>query len=488
MINKKITLITFVITLITCEKIYSNPFPELKFHGTEETLSRIVEIITAEQKGAYLRFGDGDVNLALGKHDALQTARQELTIEMQEAFLINGPTILKTLPLYCKEFNGYELGMSPGNHEAPYEWCLDIIHKANPLWGKPIIDVYSHAALHFASSHKQDLCIQFLKFLKKSPCYMFVGNTNIPVEIRELLFGKNCIFISTPPQQSYNAINAIEKEVLSNIKDNDDYKIIITAMGCSGRALQKRLWNKLDHVFLFDFGSVMDALCGWNTRAWIEITQFNETNFIEHLTGETHVVCTAALLENDYEARKQEYILTLENLHRYGLSNPYIIESINPDCITFLNSYSRNVIYPNVNNPNLRNKGVNEARALAASFKKLPFKDNDMIIKVTGRYFFTSDKFLKTVESHPTTDAFFKMSPDGQVYTGCYAIRYKLFKEFLDLLDYEKMEREMINIEQEMADYLEKTTQTKKIKVMYLEDLGITANIWGNGHRVKAEL
>lgn len=283
---KKIIFTLQLLAILISFKSHAAPFPEVKFHGTEETLSKIVEIIDSKQKGAYLRFGDGDVNLALGEHDALQTAKRELMIEMQEAFLINSPTVLKTLPLYCKEFNGYEEGMSPGNHEAPYDWCLNILNRVKPLWGKNITDVYSHAALHFASSHKQDLCIQFLKFLKKSPCYMFIGNANIPLKIRNLLFGENCIFIPTPPKQSYNAIDTIEKECLKNIDSTDDYKVIITAMGCSGRALQKRLWNKLDNVFLFDFGSVMDALCGWNTRAWIEITQFNEIDFIRKLTQE----------------------------------------------------------------------------------------------------------------------------------------------------------------------------------------------------------
>ena len=33
--------------------------------------------------------------------------------------------------------------------------------------------------------------------------------------------------------------------------------------------MQKRLWYKLDNVFLFDFGSLIDALCDWNTREWI---------------------------------------------------------------------------------------------------------------------------------------------------------------------------------------------------------------------------
>jgi hypothetical protein len=28
----------------------------------------------------------------------------------------------------------------------------------------------------------------------------------------------------------------------------------------------------------------MDALCGWNTRAWIELSKFDDKNFIELLS------------------------------------------------------------------------------------------------------------------------------------------------------------------------------------------------------------
>ncbi len=489
MLGKKIFLVSiqllFFIVDIHAE---STLFPELQFHGTEETLGKITNIILNKQKGAYLRFGDGDVNLSLGQHDALQPAQYKLMLEMQEAFLLNGPTILKTLPLYCRELHGYEEGMSPGNHEAPYEWCLDILHRVSPLWGSTITDVYSHAALHFASSHKQDLCIQFLKFLKKSPCYILVGNENIPKEIRDLLFGENCIFIPTPSRQSYGAIDQVEQECLKIMKNTNDYKVIITAMGCSGRALQKRLWEKLDNVFLFDFGSVMDAICGWNTRAWIEITQFDEKTFINNLTRNIHVVCTAALINSDFENRKQEYIKTLKILDEYGYSNPYIFEAVQPFGPTFLNDYSSHVIYPNVNNPSLRNKGVNEARLLAASLTNLPFQDNDIIIKITGRYFFTSNAFLKIVEDNPTIDAFVKKAPDGQIYTGCYAMRYKFFKEMLGQLNLTQMEQEMRNIEQEVATYLKKIIETQNAKIMYLDTLDLTATIFGEGNRIRIQL
>lgn len=260
----------------------------LNFHRSEDTLNKIMEIISDRQKGAYLRFGDGDVFLANGMDDGYQTNNLGLQSEMQEAFALNGPTILKCLPLGCKEFGGYEEGMFPGNHELPFDFCTDIFNQAALLWNALIKDVYSMTALAYCSTSNLDLCLKFLKFLKKANCIVLVGNRNIPDHVRELLFGSQCQFVPTPSQNSFDEMDRIEKECLEKIKNTKDYKIIITSMGCSGRILQKRLWNQLDHVFLFDFGSLMDAICGWETRAWISLTHthFNNQRFVHILEQE----------------------------------------------------------------------------------------------------------------------------------------------------------------------------------------------------------
>ncbi|GAH15612.1 unnamed protein product, partial [marine sediment metagenome] len=108
---------------------------------------------------------------------------------------------------------------------------------------------------------------------------------NIPENIREALFGKNCKFVPTPSKNAYDQLDEIEKECLEQIPNNGKYKIIITSMGCAGRALQKRLWNKLDNVFLFDFGSLMDALCGQAkyVRMWIRYSNFDGKSFLKKL-------------------------------------------------------------------------------------------------------------------------------------------------------------------------------------------------------------
>ena len=249
---------------------WQNKFPNLKYHKSKETLDKIQTLITNKQKGVYLRFGDGDINLALGQHDMLQSANPRLQQEMVEAFLINHPI-------------GKEPGMNIHNHEASLPWVLDVLEKAQPVWGAPIGDIYTHVALHYTSTSEPEICINFLRFLKQAPCFLFVGNQNIPLDIRELLFGSECKYVPTPPVASYGEIARIEKDCIDAIGSDDSYKVIVIAMGCSGRALQKRLWHRYNNVFLFDFGSLLDALCGWNTRAWIEGSGFDANSFINQL-------------------------------------------------------------------------------------------------------------------------------------------------------------------------------------------------------------
>lgn len=253
----------------------------MKFYKSKETLERILDIIRAKEKGAYFRFGDGDINLANAENDLYQTSNSELCSEMREALAINHVNALKTLPLYCKKYGGLENYMFPGNHECPEDWCDNIIKEAETFWGGEFKDVYSHVALSYLATYEPDAAINFLCALRNGFDHKtFVGNVNIAQSLLDQLFG-NISKVSTPPRNAYEKINDIHLSVKSRM--SRDYTLIITALGCSGRTLQKRLWNEYDNIFLFDFGSLMDALCGWNSRAWIELTKFDHKKFLNKL-------------------------------------------------------------------------------------------------------------------------------------------------------------------------------------------------------------
>ncbi len=481
----RVNIFTFVFASLFI-KIFA-----FNFHTSEETLKKITEIISKKEKGVYLRFGDGDVLLANGQDDSYQKNNFCLKHEMREAFALNGPNVLKCLPLGCTEYGGLEEGMFEGNHAAPFEWCANIVSLAAPLWNGEMKDVYSMTALAHTATNHASFCLHFLKFLKESSCTLFVGNAEIPPFIVELLFGHECQCVLAPPRNSYTEIDRIEQECLAKVANVKGYKIIITSMGCSGRALQKRLWNRLDDVFLFDFGSLMDALCGWNTRQWIELVHFNSQEFIHllekelrdcssNLKGQIRIICTSAIIPEHYEMRREEYTRSLQRLKNYPYEL-YVFEACHRSSPPFLEKLTPHVFYSNVNNPSLRNKGVNEAASLIEGFKYYRFNDEDMIVKLTGRYHLFNDHFLKIIESHPEGDVFVKgdknhLRSHEKIFSGCFAMRHRFFKQMLAEMDLVKMEKEMIDIEKEIAHFIQQL-EDQGAHVVYVDKLGVAANI-----------
>jgi hypothetical protein len=193
------------------------------------------------------------------------------------------------------------------------------------------------------------------------------------------------------------------------------------------------------------------------------------------------VVCTSALINHAYAMRKQEYISSIHILKDFGYQ-PFIFEACQMGPPSF-EEYTPNVFYSNVNDYSLRNKGVNEAMSLIAGFSHYTFDDNDMIVKLTGRYRFNSRYFLTIVEKNPHFDAFIKIGPtvllyEGRAFTGCYAMRYKFFKHMLENLNLREMEERMIDFETVVGNYVNMLNE-QGYPVMYLENLDVTANIGG---------
>ncbi len=193
------------------------------------------------------------------------------------------------------------------------------------------------------------------------------------------------------------------------------------------------------------------------------------------------IILSAALLENEFEVRKGHYITCIDILKKYGYQNPCIVDSVRSSGPTFLDDYSSNVLYSCVNDARLLNKGVNEAKSLIAAFNHFNFHDDDMIIKMTGRYYFASRNFLNEVENNPDADAVVRVEKNGNILTGCFALRGKYFKEFLQSINLEKMEKDLVCIETLMGNYLIRARSEHNIQVVYLDKLHIAANVWGWG-------
>lgn len=239
------------------------------------TLNDISEAIDKKQRGAYMRFGDGDINLLLGIDDLLQHSSKDFQEEMKEAFNLRGNNLYKCLPIHSNKF-GKEPDMKPGYHSASDKWAISILHKCFEYFiGQKI---YSHVALSYIAVSDDEYTVKFLNKIKSlNP--IFIGNKDIKINIIQKILSARS-HIKTDPKFSYGDIDRIEQESLKVIESsNDDFILIVIAMGCAGRVLQKRLLTKTKkNIFIFDFGSLLDIFNGDETRAWMskELSDKNE--------------------------------------------------------------------------------------------------------------------------------------------------------------------------------------------------------------------
>lgn len=195
--------------------------------------------------------------------------------------------------------------------------------------------------------------------------------------------------------------------------------------------------------------------------------------------AEIRIVLTAALTDHHYEFRKNQYLESFEILKKLGYVDFYIIEAGKQKSITFLNDFCSHVFY--ASNPTFKNNGINESKTILEGLNFFNFDPEDMIIKFTGRYKFLSDHFINLVKNNSHYDAFVKIGTNGfDIYTLCFAMKCKYMKEMYEHIDYSKMEREWINIEHEVANYIHTKKNLPDFNVCFVDKLDVEANIFGS--------
>jgi hypothetical protein len=170
------------------------------------------------------------------------------------------------------------------------------------------------------------------------------------------------------------------------------------------------------------------------------------------------ILFTSAIIPSNYDTRKLEYIESISSLKKYiDINDIYNIECFLQNS-SYLEEYLFNTFYSNTHIDTLKNKGVKEALALKSFIDNHKFERNEIVIKHTGRYRFLSRYFINQIEMNKTTDVFVRINDTyPQYFTGTFAMRFEIFKEFILQLDLNNMEKYMINIEKELYDYLGKS-------------------------------
>ena len=105
------------------------------------------------------------------------------------------------------------------------------------------------------------------------------------------------------------------------------------------------------------------------------------------------------------------------------------------------------------------------------------FHDDEVIIKQTGRYKFISDLFIKYFNHSVDVNVLY--GENNNCFFGMFAIKFKHLKDFINTLDFEVMENNMISIETLLSQYISQ----KILSVERHNKIDIYSNI-NNNHLV----
>lgn len=180
------------------------------------------------------------------------------------------------------------------------------------------------------------------------------------------------------------------------------------------------------------------------------------------------VTVSTAIIDDNItkEQRIDEYKECFEIIKSFGYEDFYIVETA-LEHSEFLENQSKNVFYTNVNGK-YNNRGTNYVNAFKKFLNESSFKDDDIIIHITGRYPLTNDSFFKNclnLESNKI--GCFKKDAHNQFYLFLFGMRFKELKHLLNSINVDYMENNMINLELIFSQVIPHES------VLLLDELGI---------------
>lgn len=147
-----------------------------------------------------------------------------------------------------------------------------------------------------------------------------------------------------------------------------------------------------------------------------------------------YLIITACIHNNygiiDYESRKQLYLNSISQSLLLLPSNikPIIVEG-GILTNTYLNNINVDVVYTGNNSVFQHYKEINELNDIKHIINKYNIHDDDMIIKLTGRYKVLNDSFYNIVIDNVDKDIIMLHKNDN-CFLKMYAIKCKLLKLF----------------------------------------------------------
>jgi len=166
--------------------------------------------------------------------------------------------------------------------------------------------------------------------------------------------------------------------------------------------------------------------------------------------------------ENHRKKRYIESIQYLLNLVKEDATIKPIVVENNGQRHTYLDDLNCEICYTHNNDVRYKHKGENELLDIKEVIQRYHIKDDDMVIKITGRYKLLNLNFIHLLKEHSNYDAFIKFFnvctrqyDSNDSVLGLFSIKCKFLKEF----NYHFAN----SPEVEFAIYVRNTIETNKI-------------------------
>ena len=197
------------------------------------------------------------------------------------------------------------------------------------------------------------------------------------------------------------------------------------------------------------------------------------------------IVATSAEIELLKELRMREYLTTVRWLKENAAGHPVVFI----ECVTQAGSFIENdfpVHYAGCHDPTYRNKGASLGRSLRQFFSTCEVADS-LVLQITGRYHFLDRSFVSAVENNPGYDFYGREIDEiygaglrerrKQYFTGAFAMRTELLRDWLNETDFQHLETHMINIERCLWQYVER----QRLSAYHVDCVRMDCNVFGNG-------
>lgn len=198
-------------------------------------------------------------------------------------------------------------------------------------------------------------------------------------------------------------------------------------------------------------------------------------------TPKVHIILTSAIIKNQFGLRMAEYTNSIEQLRKLGIE-PWIVEATNIRS-SFFDTISDQVFYPQQHDDTQRsNKGLNETRSIRACLPYLDFNDDDIVIKMTGRYFLKDryfiDTILRTSNQYDAWGMYGKnFVASEHLFTGCFAMRWKYYKRYICEMDLEREATKITALEEISAKFIEENG----LRFRQMDSLHLFARVFFGG-------